>query len=146
MENKNVVLKNTLNMSTWLLVLLDVVTIGIYPLIWMWQKREAINKEVGAVLISDTFIIVMAIMTALNLICVVTDYGSYFGLAAGIGWIVFGFKARKILVAYALSELKIDLRMNGFYTFLFTLFYVVYCINNLPALSDRQSMLRAAQC
>jgi hypothetical protein len=129
MENKAAALKNIFNLSTGLLVLLNIVTLGIYPLIWLWQRRDAANTEVGAELISEAFLIVMMIMTALNIICTFAGYGGFFGLAMGIGWVIYAFRARTILVDYAAKQFNVNLNMNAILTFFFTVFYITYCIN-----------------
>lgn len=144
MQNQAADLKTLFNMSTFLLVVLNMLTLGIFPIIWLWQKKDTVNQAVGSNLINETFLIVMAIMTALNLICVFTDMGSFFGLALGVGWMVYAYRARTILVNYAAKTLGADLRMNGVWTFFFTLFYVNYCINDLPNLVARQNLMRAA--
>jgi len=68
-------------------------------------------------------------------------------LAARILFIVWAFRARLALQAYALTEFKIDLRIDIFYTFLFDVFYIAYCINDLPEVYRKQLIVsgRAGQ-
>jgi len=42
------------------------------------------------------------------------------------------FRVRRVLKAYALAEHNFELRMNLVYIGLFTFYYVNYCINTLP--------------
>ena len=62
-------------------------------------------------------------------------------IAGGIMYIVWAFRARKALQEYALNEHKTDLRMNRFYTFLFNVYYINYCINDLPEDQRKQQRL-----
>lgn len=63
-------------------------------------------------------------------------------VAANALYIVWAFKAKNALSEYALSEHKIDLRMNAFYTFFLNVFYINYCINDLPEEQRKQQILR----
>jgi hypothetical protein len=136
-------LKIHFNMSTGFLVFLQFITIGIFPLVWLYRNAKKANEIVGAELVNETFLIAQIIVTILSLLLIWTDYSGFFSFATGVLWIVWAFKARRVLMAYA-ATLGIDLRMNRFYTIIFTLFYVLYCINDLPVLAERQSNLRAA--
>lgn len=137
-------LKNQLQLSTGMLVLLQLITLGIYPVIWLYKHMKVVNEIVGAEMISEMFLTVQIILTILNLICLFSGFGGLFGLIAGIIWIVWAFKARTILVNYAAKQLNVDLRTNGVWVFFFTLFYINYCINDLPNVASRQTALRAA--
>jgi hypothetical protein len=48
-------------------------------------------------------------------------------------YIIWGFKAKTSLQAYALKEFKFELKMNVFYTFLFNVYYIVYCVNSMES-------------
>jgi hypothetical protein len=136
-------LKKEMNMTTGMLVLLNIITLGIYPVIWMYKHAKVANAIVGDQLYSDLFVTVQAVLVVLNVLCLFTGYGSIFGLIAGIVWVIWAFKAKNILTTYAAKQLGIDLRMNSVWTFFFTVFYVQYCINDLPNAAARQTALRA---
>lgn len=68
--------------------------------------------------------------------------GSLLSLAGAVLYIVWAFRARAALQEYALNEHKIDLRMNGFYTFIFNVYYINYCINDLPEALRKQQILQ----
>ncbi len=61
-------------------------------------------------------------------------------IALGVLYIVWAFRAKKALQEYALTEYKIDLKMNGFYTFIFNIYYINSCINDLPEAQRRQQI------
>ena len=58
---------------------------------------------------------------------------------------IWAFKTREALQKYALNEHKIDLRMNAFYTFFMTVYYINYCINDLPEEQRKQQILRGSE-
>ncbi len=58
-------------------------------------------------------------------------------------WIIWSFRAKRALEEYCFIEHKVDLKMKGFYTFLFTVFYINYCINDLQEVQRRQSVLNS---
>jgi len=47
-------------------------------------------------------------------------------------YVVWAFKARAALRHYALNTFRFDLKMNAFYTVLFNVFYITWCINDMP--------------
>ena len=53
---------------------------------------------------------------------------------------VWAFKARKALQQVALVEHQQVYKMNVIYTFLFTLYYINYCINDLPKQLEKQKL------
>ena len=53
--------------------------------------------------------------------------------ASVVMYIMWGFKAKVALQAYVLKEYKFELKMNMFYTFLFNVYYIVYCINSMES-------------
>ncbi|WP_049191998.1 hypothetical protein, partial [Serratia marcescens] len=65
---------------------------------------------------SDTLLVLSAILS----------------FATGVMYIVWAFKARAALRHYALNTFRFDLRMNAFYTVAFNVFYITYCINDMP--------------
>lgn len=52
-------------------------------------------------------------------------------VASGVMYVVWAFKARTALRYYALNAFRFDLKMNTFYTVLFNVFYITYCINDM---------------
>lgn len=45
--------------------------------------------------------------------------------------IIRAFKSKSVLQAYALNEFKFELKMNPFYKFIFSIYYIVCCINDM---------------
>ena len=141
-------LKDKINTKTWNLVLLSIATAGIYLILWLYKNSKIISDTTKVRLVDDVYIIWIAVCAGLsgafaNLGNVALDFTSaVLSLASAVLYIVWAFKAKKALTEYALSEHKIDLRMNAFYTFLFNVYYINYCINDLPEEQRKQQILR----
>jgi hypothetical protein len=56
-------------------------------------------------------------------------------------YIYWAFQARAAIKTYALNTFRVDLKINAFYTFVLTCFYINYCINDLPDAVRRQDIL-----
>ena len=142
-------LKNAVDTKTLTLVLLSVATAGVYLILYIGQHTRTIESVVDKKVGDHAFVVWVAVCFGL---------GTYFEplvpslpglflivLALQIAYVVllvvWAFKARTVLQEYALTEHKVDLRMNAFYTFLFTVFYVNYCINDLPEDERKQRIL-----
>lgn len=141
-------LKDKINTKTLNAVLLCMATAGLYALLWLSRNNKIISDTIKIRLVDDTYIIWLAVCLGLGglLSNSATPSTALLSLVLMIAssalYIVWAFKAKKALSEYALSEFKIDLRMNGFYTFLFHIFYINYCINDLPEQQRKQNILR----
>jgi len=133
-----------------LVVLLQIVTLGIYTMVWFMRRREAINKLNSENKISEGVLIVIACFMAASLMfgiisgfLVVFDHdtnklfeglSNLAGLFSGIGSIVMAFKYRKILRDHC-REIRPDVRLEGFasglWTFLFGIMYLQHKINGM---------------
>lgn len=141
-------LKDKINTKTVNAVLLCMATAGLYVLLWLSRNNKIISDTIKIRLVDDTYIIWLAVCMGLggllsNSATPSTDLLAFvLMIASSALYIVWAFKAKKALSEYALSEFKIDLRMNGFYTFFFHIFYINYCINDLPEEQRKQNILR----
>lgn len=139
-------LKDRIGNKTLNIVLLSIATAGIYPLLWLWRNVRVINEVTGHNTASDVFLIWMAVCAGLSgvfagsedLFSLLISLGLTIGLC--VLYIVWAFAAKRALQDFALKH-GVDLRMNGFYTFLFTAYYINYCINDLPEVKRRQDAL-----
>lgn len=140
-------LKDKINTKTVNLVLLTFVTAGIYPILWLYTNYSVIDAITKKRTADNTFIIWIAVCVGLGgaLAGSGEDFLDIISLlltiASSVLYIVWAFKAKSALQEYALTEHKIDLRMNGFYTFLFNVYYINYCINDLPEALRKQQIL-----
>lgn len=140
-------LKDSINTKTVNLVLLTIATGGIYPILWMYKNCSVLESITKKKISDNVFIIWLAVCVGLG--------GAFTGtgeealdiiaglltIASWVLYIVWSFKAKAALQEYALNEHKIDLRMNAFYTFIFTIYYINYCVNDLPEAKRKQEIL-----
>lgn len=145
-------LKNENNLTTLNLVLLAIATAGLFPLLWMYTRRKTIARHTGQELGGDLYIIWLAVCIGWSSALsnpeanqTLQVIAGLFSIAGVVLYIVWAFKARSALQEYALSELKVELKMNPVYTFLLTIYYVNYCINDIPELKRKQEVLSGNQ-
>lgn len=144
-------LKDAVNTKTWNLVLLTVATAGIYQLLWMWRHTPVISSITKKQITDDVFLIWLAVCVGLSAALaglgepILDLISALISFASSVLYIVWAFKARASIQEYALLEHKVDLRMNGFYTFLFTVFYINYCINDLEEAKRKQNIISSNQ-
>ncbi len=140
-------LKDKINTKTMNLVLLTIATAGIYPILWLYKNYECIDNITKIKTANNTFIIWLAVCVGLGGAFAGTGeeimdvLAGILSIASWVLYIVWAFRTKKSLQEYALNEHKIDLRMNGFYTLLFTVYYINYCINDLPEAQRKQQIL-----
>ncbi len=134
-------------MSTPLVIILCFVTLGIYVPIWFLLQRRALNE-----LASMRKITVGMPVAALVLFCLSTLLIPVQLLAAdetgARGWevienlismsgsimvLITAFNVRRILDDHFRMHLGMPLQLSGIATFFFTIFYLQYKINDLPA-------------
>ena len=140
-------LKDKIDTKTVNLVLLTIATGGIYPILWMYKNSPIIESITKKAISDDVFIIWLAVCVGLGGALVGTGdealdvIAGLLTIGSWVLYIVWAFKAKAALQEYALNEHKIDLRMNAFYTFIFTVYYINYCINDLPEAKRKQEIL-----
>jgi hypothetical protein len=140
-------LKGAVNTKTLNLVLLAIATGGIYPILWLYRNTPVIESITKRKIAPDSFIIWIAVCFGLSgMLGGAEESGALviaglLSVGAGVLSIIWAFKARVALQEYALNEHKIDLRMNAAYTLLLFVYYVNYCINDLPEVKRKQEVL-----
>lgn len=140
-------LKDKIGNKTLNIVLLSIATAGIYPLLWLWRNVRVINEVSGHQTASDVYLIWMAVCAGLSGVFAGSEdifsllVSAGLSIALAVLYIVWAFAAKRALQDYALTKHGVDLRMNGFYTFLFTVYYINYCINDLPEAKRKQEIL-----
>lgn len=138
-------------------VLLSIVTFGVWPLLWLYKKQGIISETTGMPVYSNLFIIWLAVCFGVGrqLAAMASpDLAGYdptsdtllglsavLSLACAVMYIVWAFKARAALRHYALNTFHFDLKMNAFYTVIFNVFYITYCINAMPQALARHRII-----
>ncbi|CEO41567.1 DUF4234 domain-containing protein [Photobacterium kishitanii] len=140
-------LKNNIDTKTLNLFLLSIATMGIYPLLWLYRSNLTISDITKSKITGDTYIIWIAVCVGLggffsrhnqSLFLVL---GAILSISSTVLYIVWAFKAKKVLQKYALNEFRFELKMNVFYTFFFNMYYINYCVNDLPEALNKQQIL-----
>lgn len=135
-------LKEKINTKTFHLVLLGLLTGGLYLNIWMYKTFTALEDVTRIKTMNPAFFVgYLALIGIIGYVSVVPHL--YALVLTGILLLLLTaltllwcFRVRRVLKAYALAEHNFELRMNLVYTGLFTFYYINYCINALP--SDKQ--------
>ncbi|MNB89467.1 hypothetical protein D3C81_503550 [compost metagenome] len=155
-------LKEKLATPTLHLALLTLATGGVWPLVWLYKHQDTLMQETGQRFSSSVLVIWMAVCFGLGAFLrpyaspvidplnytlhtpvVIIAITGILSLALMVLYIVWAFKARSALQHYALTQFQLELKMNVFYTFAFSVYYVNYCINALPDALAKQQILRA---
>ena len=140
-------LKDKLNTKTLNFVLLGLVTGSIYNILWMNKATQIIAESTKTKLVDNTYIIWVSVCLGMSYLLsgtgdeIVSILSGILTIASMVLHVVWAFKARAALTSYALNEHRIDLKMNAFYTIIFHVFYINYCINDLPEAERKQRIL-----
>lgn len=141
-------LKEQINTKTSLLVFLSIASMGVYPIMWLYHNLRKFDSITKTKTVDDNYFTSMAICLGISYYMqtlVNQEFfifmGFFLGFIVGVLYIVLAFKMKKNLENYCLNEYKIDLNMNGFYTFLFTILYINYIINEMPDIEKKQQIL-----
>ncbi|CAI1543816.1 DUF4234 domain-containing protein [Serratia fonticola] len=144
MENINT-LKDSINTKVLNFVLLTVATGGIYPMMWLYLNQNKLTEELKNNFVANDYPLWLAVVTGFGWLLVdvsiamsdtetMLDHtATLLSVASTIMIIAWAFKAKSALQVYALNEFKFELKMNPFYTFIFNIYYIVYCINDMES-------------
>lgn len=139
-------LQQAINMPTGRFVLFTIATVGIYAYYWILRNTPIIGNAARREVASESYLLTMIGLSA---------WGSYIfnlqqggqnaagavgGLAMLAGFVMlvmWAFRAKDALKAYASSVHGFDYPMNGFYTFFLSYFYINYCINDIAVEKGR---------
>lgn len=140
-------LKDRLATSTWKLVLLTVATAGLYPILWLAQTTQLLREETKARVVATWYPIwLIGVAGWVSALYSTRDrdlaeFASGLTLGMAILYIVWAFKAKKALEEYAINQYRVDPKMNSFFTFFLNIYYINYCINDLPDEERKQKVL-----
>lgn len=153
MMNDINLLKNNLDTKVLNFVLLTAITGGIYPLMWLFLNQSKLTEQMKNGFVAKDYPLWLAIVTGFGWL--LSDIGiaisedvtvldlisRVLSLASTVMIIVWAFKAKSALQAYVLNEFKFELRMNLFYTFIFNMYYIVYCINDMESELQKHNII-----
>ena len=137
-------------LSTWKLLGLTIITGGVFFIYWMKKMTELVEEFSGERVWKDsTFIVLLFIcyfllMSVLRIAArhsndnlddsVLVVCGFCLLLLSCVAFcmqIQWSFKARRTIRLYAASKLGLSYKINAFYTLIFNVFYINYCLNDL---------------
>ncbi len=134
-EMKANILKSKVRTNTFSLVLLSLLTLGIYNAMWLFKNNSVIEDILEDKVLDHKFIIVLAaLMGWSSFLSAETDFatvGALLSMLSGVVYIIWAFKAKRLIQNMMLNDYKIDYSMNSIYTFFFNIYYINYCINEL---------------
>lgn len=138
-------LKRSIDTKVLNFVLLTAVTGGIYPLMWLFLNQRKLTEAMKDNFVDKNYPLWIAIVTGLGWFLsdfsyeisyketILDHIATLLSFASGVMYIVWGFKAKIALQAYVLKEFKFEIKMNVFYTFIFNIYYIAYCINSVES-------------
>ena len=139
--------KNTMGKtSVLLMVLLTIITYGIYLPVWFLRRQNLFNQlsakeklDSGGVIfvlvifcISALFIPAKLLIQNASHIGVLDIIDNSINLLGGLIILILAFKVRRILNEHYNKHLGMNVSFSGVATFFFTMFYLQYKINRLP--------------
>ena len=133
------------------MILLTLATAGLYPLLWIYRNNPVINETTETKTVDDSFILWLTACFGLSQVFMRVNYdvmvllGIFLSLTANVLYVILAFKMKSALQEYALQKHRLDLRMNAFYTLLFSVFYINYCVNDLEEVERKQKILEQRQ-
>jgi hypothetical protein len=128
-----------------LFVIVGILGVGIWPAIYLIKRTKKINDALGAEVIASWIPVTVLILLIISLVCRffgssddIVGLGELLALVNGVIYIVMAFKAKRAIESVVIDQWGIaSYKLNVVYTFFFTIFYVVYCLNDLDTVVTR---------
>lgn len=137
-------------MSTPVVVILCFVTLGIYVPIWYLIQRRALNElasirkiGVGMPIVALVLFCISTMMMPLQMLEILADdevgakgiemMENLINMGGSVLVLITAFNVRRILDDHFHLYLDLPVQLSGIATFFFTIFYLQYKINDLPA-------------
>lgn len=140
-------IKDQLATGTGKLVLLTLATAGLYPILWLAQTTHLLREQTQTQVVASWYPIwLIGVAGWVSALYSTRDrdlneFAAGLSLGMAILYIVWAFKAKKVLEEYAINQHRVDPKINSFYTFFLNIFYINYCINALPEEQRKQQTL-----
>ena len=137
-------LKNRINLKTLNFVLLAIATAGIYTYIYLFKTNTDMEDILEQKILDQSVIIIAIALYGWGDFFVVVGpevLGFILQISGFIIVLVWAFKSRKAIQNVMLHDHKIDYKMNTFYTFIFNIYYINYCINELEEEVEKSKVL-----
>lgn len=141
-------LKEKNNIKTFHLILLTLITMGLYPVVWLYKTAALVEEITRIKTLSQTCLVVYLaccgiggiLFTISDLTFIIAGYA--LTLIAQLIAIAWCFRVRRALRAYTLTEYGFELRMNRLYSVLFGFYHINYCINDMARAKHKDDQKR----
>jgi hypothetical protein len=142
-------LKVQINTKTLNFLLLSTITAGIYSIIWLVKNQEIIENLFKSEKSNKNFILYIAVCTGFGGILsqtevpVLLSLSMFLSLVSWVLYLAWSLKIKKAILDYTLNECRINYNMNTFYTVLFSIYYINYCIRELDERIEKEKVLNS---
>lgn len=136
-------LPNIVGFNTFQFVFLSIVTLGVFPLIWLYNAQKRFYAAFGNEPWEPIFPLVLpaitgllylfsnsALLSGLPTVSFILDLTDALIIAGA--WVYWSFVMRNALVMYVAKHYQFELKINLVWLVLFSYLYIVYVINKLP--------------
>ncbi len=126
--------------STWLVLLYMVLTLGIYGIYWIYSRTKLLNNLPHVSPLSETFILISAVIALLSYPLIISDiyivdnqnyllFSKFISVAGNISLYFWAFRFRKRFNDYLEHNTDNGLYMSFFMIFFFNILYLSYKLN-----------------
>ena len=135
-KNSNDKIRNFKRFSAWGVFGLSMITLGIYPIYWLWTRSETINSmQEGR--IAKPLLIAMVVSTIISTLIsfipgedpTLLAVSGLLGIAYFVFYLMVLFKVRNSLQDIMSNGSQETYKLNGVYTFFANVIYLQYKIN-----------------
>jgi hypothetical protein len=127
---------------------LTLITGGIYVILWFAKNNEDIENLFNAEKSNKNYTIYLAVClglgTVLNsfMVLELMLIAQILPIIYSILLIIWALKIKKAMLSYAINEYKVNYSMNTFYTVIFNLYYINYCIDDLNNIVEKEKRIK----
>ena len=141
-------LKEKNNIKTFHFILLTLITLGLYPIVWLYKTATLVEEVTRIKTLSQTSLVVYLAFCGIGgILFTIPDFtfiaaGYALTVIAQLIAIAWCFRVRRALRAYTLTEHSFELRMNRLYSVLFAFYHINYCINDMARAKHKHDQKR----
>lgn len=142
-------LKEKINIKTFHFLLLSMLTLGLYSYVWLYKVSTAVEEVTRTKVMTETYLVGFLTLSGLGTLLIVIpvayaeELSHLWNVTTLLVSLVWCFRVRRAIRAYALAEYNFEPPMNRVYTVLFVFCHINYCINALP--DDKKKHERGQQ-
>jgi len=144
-ENNVSMLRKQVGIKTLNFLLLSIATYGIYNIMWLFKTNTVMESNLGRKVCNNIILYILAAFIGWSSLCAIDPslvfISNFLRITSGVFYIIWAFKAKKAIQNTMLNDYKIDYKMNSFYTFIFNVYYINYCINDLEDEVNKENIL-----